>query len=245
MTRPWNILLLSSLSANLCLAGGLWYASRSHGPSAPPPPTTPGTRSGLGGQADAGNAAGGAPGADGSSTGGRAAKEEAAARIALPASDLARLLDYDFNRISCSGNFADCFDLSEASARELDQRLQRWLGEANELESKGLRLVEENGESYYKVEIPEQDRNRLYAEITSETSRMGLKNPDTIAAVILSHPRFAVLAESQEFGFNTDEAGNLYFDSKEITTTVSPSSSEMLERAKARYGHLYDFNHLK
>jgi hypothetical protein len=166
-------------------------------------------------------------------------------RILLPAADLTRLIDYDYAHLKCDRTFADCFGLTPAQTQSLDQELASWVDEAKRMEAAGLQLVNENGESYYKVSVDAGERDLLFKRITTGVAAIGIHDAETVSSIILAHPRFAALLHDQEIGFNQDENGNLYFDATELNFMLSPASKGILANAEARYGHLFDFTSLR
>jgi hypothetical protein len=164
--------------------------------------------------------------------------------ILLPASDAAQLLSYDYDTVRLSPAFGDSFDLSPSECEHLDGCLQMWIARADGLELQGLSSMTEEGESFYRIDVPKEDAKALIADIRAEISSMEPSKGDMIAEIILSNPRFYLLLESQEIQFFEDGAGGLYLDSSEFGFPLSSKSKENLAKANRRYGHLFDFSQI-
>ncbi len=165
--------------------------------------------------------------------------------VSVPVDDLASLVQTEDDEILFGGTFSELFDLPEDSAVRMKDLSRGWISEIKKMESAGISLVNEGQESFYMIRADQDAYAGLLDRIQRDISGVpGVRDPAMIFRLVSKAPWIGSLREPYELNFTRGKDGEYYFNAPHLALTVSQESGSMMELAKTRYGHLFDFDHI-
>jgi hypothetical protein len=165
--------------------------------------------------------------------------------VSVPMDDLAGLVQTEGDELLFGGTFSKLFDLPEGSAAQMKDLSRGWISEIKKMESAGISLVNEGHESFYMIRADPKAYAELLDRIQREIDGVpGIRNSAMIFRLVSKAPWIGSLREPYELNFTRGKDGEYYFNAPHLALAVSQESGNMLDLAKIRYGHLFDFDHI-